>query len=297
MGSYLRAQRLAAEGHLVVVDRHWLSEHAYGTVYRGGSAYPVAGRCFDRLWLRSAALYVLCVPGDPIKQEQDHHARDLSKKGNTYSRDRQRSVKKVIQYYRSLVGLAPQRREDDYLAQWSSNFNRRRDVVHYDRDRWPVDELSRFTNTLLLRLQHFRHCQHWLGLNLMTPNYAGHRAFAHWLMLGEDGSPRVKRHDINFPFVDRCSHLSSATWVNRALHQLRVPETKLLWCNARGPELAMIAGHHTLRCLPVIALGRVAGKEARRLGWQDVREVPHPQWMRRFHHGEDYSEILKGALR
>lgn len=294
LGAYLRAQRLAAAGHLVVVDRHWPSECVCGAIYRGGSAYPIAARCFDRLWLRSAAIYILCVPSNSRRQEQDHHQRDLSRKGNTYSQDRTRPVRQVIARYRQLMTRQPASFEmKDYLFQ--AAWRTRPDVVYYDRFTEGHD-LRALTYRLLTRLSGWRTMQRSLGLDPASPNYAGHPVSARWLLVGEAGSPRVFRPDINFPFVDRCTHLSSATWLNRALHQLSVPEPHLLWCNTAGPELAQLARDPVVRSLPAIALGRVAERALYQLSWPDVRSVVHPQYARRFQHSGSYAEKLRETL-
>jgi hypothetical protein len=287
LGAYVHAQKLAAAGALVVVDRHWPSECAYGAIYRGGSAYPVSARVFDRLWLRSSAIYVWCKPSDSRQQARDHYARDFAKKGNAYSRDRKRAVRDVIRYY---VDPA-ERPEDDYLTR-CSNWKYRPDVICYDRYT-QGGRLSVVADYLLGQLALHRHAQHPLGLNPNRPNFAGHAELARYFIVGESISPRSFRPDVAFPFADRCSNTTAATWLNRALHQLRVPEPDLLWCNADGPELAWLARDPRILNLTAVALGRVAERAMKDYGWKDVRPVPHPQWARRFEHRLDYTRYLK----
>lgn len=51
-------------GHLVIIDRLWMSEEVYAKVFRGGTKWPYAGRLFDRIILKYSGIYVLCIPGD-----------------------------------------------------------------------------------------------------------------------------------------------------------------------------------------------------------------------------------------
>jgi len=287
VGAYVYAQKLAAAGNLVVVDRHWPSECLYGGVYRGGSAYPVSARVFDRLWLRSAAIYVWCVPSDARRQAREHYARDLAKKGNVYARDKKREVREIIQHYTDPAA----RPDDDYLTR-CSNWKYRPDVIHYDRFK-QGNRLSVVADAIIQHLADHRATQHRLGLDPNRPNFAGHANLARYLVVGEAISPRSFRPDVAFPFADRCSNLTAATWLNRALHQLCVPELDLLWCNAEGPELSLLARDPRILNLTAIALGRVAERALKDHGWRDVRPVPHPQWARRFEHRLDYTRYLK----
>ncbi len=69
----------------VVMDRSWLSEYPYGTVYRNGRDRlgPVACRMLERLALRCGAVVVYCLPAWPIVQQnfnrrrQDEYLQDV----------------------------------------------------------------------------------------------------------------------------------------------------------------------------------------------------------------------------
>lgn len=58
------AINMLEQGHLVIIDRHWMSEEIYAKVFRGGSPWPYMGRLFDRIILKYSGTYVLCIPGD-----------------------------------------------------------------------------------------------------------------------------------------------------------------------------------------------------------------------------------------
>ena len=51
----LRRAVALSERHLVVLDRHWLSEQVYGRVF-GSPAYDLGARCLDRVLRRYGAL-------------------------------------------------------------------------------------------------------------------------------------------------------------------------------------------------------------------------------------------------
>src|ERR1041385_7985183 len=70
---HVGALRLAvrrSRDQLVVLDRLWLSELVYGSVFRGGPAYDVGARCLDRVLRRFGAVTVLCAPRDLEAQEK-----------------------------------------------------------------------------------------------------------------------------------------------------------------------------------------------------------------------------------
>src|SRR4051812_32135439 len=66
-----KAVRLASRGKLAIVDRQWPFELIYGQVYRGGSTIPHEGRFMDRVFLKHAALHILCI-GKPEIIEKRH---------------------------------------------------------------------------------------------------------------------------------------------------------------------------------------------------------------------------------
>lgn len=294
MAAYLRATRLAADGHLVVVERHWISECAYAAAlagHRGPCQYPIAARCFDRLWLRASALYVMCVPADP-RAQLARHAAGVPGKRETFDR-----VEPVIAFYDNLMrgnGMHP---GDTYLdkAIRFDDFRDRPDVIRYDPDAQGATpfRLNLWTMALLDRLKRYRAKQLPIAASMNFGGHAGHHP--RYVMVGETTSEAITHRRASFPFVDRDTHESAATHLNRALHQLAVDETDLLWVNAVGPELKNVV---EARPDPAyIALGRVADNALRDLGVKDRRYLIHPGWARRFAYTDDYAKLLEGTLR
>lgn len=306
LGAFLRAQRLAAAGYLVVVDRHWPSECAYGAVYRSGSAYPVAARCFDRLWLRAAALYVLCVPTD-LEAQIERRAATVKARGNAFSTDAARDVRGIVAYYADLArGNVVGHPGGNYLDQWVrfGGFADREDVVTYDL----FDEgrdLKAFTAKLLQRLAVHRSRQLPAALDPARPNLTGYPAEARWALVGEAPSPTVRRPDLAYPFMDRCSNLSATTWLNRGLHDLGVREPDLVLVNAHAAPLVTNADPIASELydlatnyphLRYVAIGWWARSALLELGVPHSY-VPHPQWARRFDHHTPYVHHLGPVLK
>jgi len=58
----LKACKLVDQGHLVIIDRLWMSELVYAKVFRNGSKWPFMSRFLDRIILKYSGIYVMCVP-------------------------------------------------------------------------------------------------------------------------------------------------------------------------------------------------------------------------------------------
>lgn len=296
---HVAALRLAcrwAEHHLVVVDRLFLSELAYGEVYRGGPAYDVAARCLDRVLLKHGALTVLCAPRDQERQLA-RHADLRTKRPEAFA-----NIQRVVQLYADLRDGNLAQPGGGYLHQLIryGDYARRPDVVVYDLDEHPGKHKVRaFAKRLIHRLDDYRSRQFQPALAYQHDNLLGHLERAHYLFVGEEVTPQLHPGFPHWPFFWG-EGMSSMTYLNRALQKIGFDETSALWTNAKSPDphlpdLAAIAATGKLK---VIALGRVAERTV--AGWAGgntlVRNVPHPQFVRRFHHRTDYSDILKEAL-
>jgi thymidylate kinase len=91
------AAKHVADGRLVVIDRHWVSEYVYGPIFRGRIAYgDWVTQEFDRL-IRGSGLYVLCVPSDAAKHEA-RFQRERPEKKDLFD-----TMTKVADVYRRLA--------------------------------------------------------------------------------------------------------------------------------------------------------------------------------------------------
>lgn len=292
---HLAALRLAhyySQHGLVVLDRHFLSEQIYGAVYRGGPAYDLGARCFDRVLQSMGALMILAVPTNVEDQINRHVSLKESRKEHFAE------IGEVARRYSDLWHGNLARPGDTYLDQLTrfGDYRNRADVVRYDLD-WAMSSSRRlpfFVGDQLDWLKKLR-----TNAEAIGPGFVGSHVTAKYLFLGEAASPQAcVKLTPPWPFLWNDSP-SAATWLNRALHELAFDERRAIWANAygQGADLALL---HALRPdLIVIAMGRTAESVARKL-WRGgkTRFIEHPQWWRRFHHNEPelFLERLKGAM-
>lgn len=148
-----RASRLAAQGDLVVIDRNWPSHLIYGAVFNN-QKYDAPARDLDAALQHARALYILCVPSDPLRQEADWRAGAADGKTEHF-----RSVREVIALYLDLAYGNVARPGDGYLGEMIryGDFAERRDVLLYDRYAWegPARQ-ARFAKKALRYLQLLR---------------------------------------------------------------------------------------------------------------------------------------------
>lgn len=296
VGALRYALRLA-DARLVVLDRLWLSELAYGEAYRDGPAYDLGARHLDRVLRRAAALTVLCVPAD-----QERQARDWALGRSTGKPEHFHEVQEVIALYADLARGQLAKPGSGYLAQLTrfGDFTRRDDVVVYDRYAHE-GRADRFAERAVRYLQLLRSTAPPSGLVSARYNLVGRvdpRAAKRVLLVGDAISPAWDPRWPRWPFVDRDARLSSATWLNRALHSLGWSETSFAVTNANEPDDHLPELLRGGRFTSVVALGARARQRVG--GLADAREVPHPQWHRRFKHGEGpagYGRLLEEATR
>lgn len=289
----LAALRLAvkwSKKELVVVDRHWISEQIYGTVFRGGPAFDA--RCFDRVWMRYAALTILCVPKDGKKHEA--HFQSMRKARP----EKFKSMKEVARYYRQLAYGNPKFKNAygdraTYVDQLirSSRIRNRRDFLLYDWNAWFGGPDGFMEHIALPTLKHL---QFSVG-DSEDHNLIGNFHEARYLFVGEALSPKA---GTPWPFVWKSTDLSAASWLNNTLRELDFDETRGLWTNALPDDrwLRFILLH--MPFLKVVAFGRKALERVE--DWPgDVRYLNHPQWYRRFHHKQPglFTKHLREALR
>lgn len=285
------AVKLSRE-HVVIIDRLWISEQIYGTVFRGGPAYNLGARCLDRVLQRFNCLTVVCARNNMPK-----HLKHFEELKETREEKFQQMEEVAVRYLdlargNMAVGM------DTYVEQLSAfqDFSSRLDVAFYDMDLFHGEKhVGDFAGALLERLQ-ARH-KHWnLEPTTLEPqlhNLVGSMRTAEYLFVGEELSPQA---DNFWPFVWN-DDLSAATWLNQALHDLKFNETKGLWTNARGPENWLKTIHDRNPKIKVITLGAIAATKVEREApfFTDVRNLVHPQWARRFQHGAP--EIFRNTLR
>lgn len=290
-----RVERLAARG-LVVLDRHWPSECAYGHEYRAGPKYGAAARCLDRVLMRLGAVYVLCAPANQARQVARHAK--MKKHRSEYADD----VVKIVARYAALARGARKTAPvtgDDYLSQLAraNRFRWRPDVMIYDLDR-EGNDLDGVARRLLDAVETRRRRQYAPALDPDRPNVIGHLEGATHVIVGEDVSPRAHLWAVpDWPFFSSGERMTNAgAYLNWALHLIDHDEARTLWTNALHPD------HHLRELarydLKFVCLGRAAERAAKSVGIIARRYVSHPQHARRFHYSRlsAYADELRSAL-
>ena len=304
------AERWASRGELVVIDRLYLSELAYGDSLRGGAKHPISIRCFDRLLLRMGAVQVICIQ----KDIQAHLARFVELKKKRDEKFNSQQVFNVMEYFLYLTG---NHRENDlacvstnYAATFRESLNARVDVMVCEFEE-QVQHFDSCIEAIINRLHHLRSEQHPAGLSVETPNLCGNTVKADYLIVGE-GQPfnnDISRK-IRYPFISRDDKSSSALWLNRALDNLSIPESKLVLTNAidlsywkTSDEVKSLVDESRYKWKRVVALGRVAATRLFELGWKEDHDfvvIPHPRYAVNFKHRDHrwwwYTQVLGEAL-
>lgn len=288
-----------AHEQLVVIDRLWPSEAIYGRVFRGESDYKHNSRCMDRVLLRMAAIYVLCVPRDKEYIKKIHGDRAAAG-GEMYS-----NIDRVVDAYVDWMDGRVVTVSEDIIntgkldivqqqSEYGGFLSSRSDRFHYDVTRDGAN-----MNLVCEGIEHTlaqRQSQQWsFALDPNTPNVLGHAKDAEFLFVGEQvGDLHAWSR---WPFYAR-SH--SPDYINRSLHEFGFNEKRGAWTNAwdednRLPHIYGASPH-----LKVIALGRKAERRCEALRIPVHASLPHPSWARRFNHhgqrGTSYPQLLLGAI-
>lgn len=291
-----------AEQHLVIMDRHFFSEFAYGEAYRGGSRYPVSSRSLDRIFRKIGSVYVLCVPSDTEKHLARHKA------SCEVRREYKKDIAPVVCYYQQLVEGDPNKVGNTFLDQHiqDRNFMKRIDTFRYDMDKHGAD-LDRVVDNIIEKLLTVKstNLYHDFTRHPGFKNIAGNLGpQTKYLLVGEAISPQVKNRKIAWPFYWD-EKMSAASYLNRALNDARVQDHTLAFTNVTAKHnlgwdlwdigsLKKTLENHEIN---IVALGKKAEKFLQTRGYNIHASLPHPQYVRRFSHNEnDYVQQLKETL-
>jgi thymidylate kinase len=286
-----------SQHRLIVMDRFFLSELVYATVFRGKPAYDVGARVLDRVLRRFAALTVLCVPTDLQEQEARWARGRADGKKEHFS-----SVREVIAAYADLrhgnVGCP----DPSYFGQLVrfGDYTERDDVLVYDIDEVPWGRLNRFVDVVVERLAQLRRKSPAKSLDYAYSNLSGR---GKTVFVGEAPGGRGSVNLPAWPWCGNEKNLDAASWFNRAVQLAGLDESRCCYMNVRlvsgEPDTSLQDTLWEIEPKRVVALGKVA---ARRLTELNVGHVtlPHPAWHRRFRYAEGpeiYAEKVTWAVR
>lgn len=236
----------------VVLDRCWLSEQPYGTVYRAGSDRigAVSRRMLERLAMRCGALVVRCDPGEAVclaNWRARQHAENKDWEDDA-------GAAAVNEQYRAL--------RTELL------------VVDYDYSNQPDFFEPHILDT-------FRPACHPLEVQCAGNLYAK-------IALVGESFAEVKDQDLfyQWPFAS-FSGQGCSRWLTEQLHIANIRENDLFWCNI---DMVKPGSFDVESVEYLIALGGVAHKRLDELGYQHYT-VAHPQYAKRFTSGTPYELI------
>lgn len=222
------AARWANQGHLVIIDRLWMSELVYAKVFRGGCKQAFYGRFIDRLVLRYSGIYVLCLP-ESSREYLSHYETLKTLRDEQYE-----SMLHVYNEYKKLWNKCG-------LECWPH-------IFRYDMF---VDGLAMedYAEWILEKLRAER--EQGFMLEPTHKNFSG--SLSHGEVLFIDAEPIIRHGRAYYPrhkYEDGSVHLTAT------LELAGIPEYKLMWTDLTGPwkdltskyELQPIAlGHQTYR--------------------------------------------------
>lgn len=286
---HLGALRLAhrySPHQLVVLDRHWLSEMIYGSVYRNQPAYDLGARCFDRALQALGCLTILCSPLDQQKQLKRHAEMKETRKEHFTS------IQKVTARYADLRDGNLAHPGTTYLDQLIryGDYTARADVSVYDLDRYAKGgkRFETYVHHQVAWVQRLRE-----NAEMLPTDVIGNVTHARYLFVGERLTSFYPAFMPPWPFFWNDS-LNAASWFNGILHELAFDETRGLWANAE-PDTGRLDTLKALRPdLRVITLGDAAEKAVAARHWSDVRSLSNPL---RCHRRWAYVADMKEALR
>lgn len=292
-----RATRLATTGHLVVIDRNWLSHLTYGEVFNN-QQYDVGTRCLDRVLRRYGTLIILCAPADQERQAERWAAGRAAGKREHFNR-----IREVVALYADLRDGNLARPGDGYLGQLIrfGDFTQRDDVLVYDIDR-DGGNLTGFARRAIQRIAQLqRHVVPYRGDNLSGRT---DHLRPQTLIVGDLVDHSLLAKTPNWPWCDNEDRPSAASWLNKALQHMAWREDRLEFTNAVTPPgdhdyLPALLDRYRTQRGHVVALGGIAQERVADLGGNPTG-VMHPH-LHRVHHYDDgptgYAALLEKALR
>lgn len=314
-----KAIKLHMEGKMVVLDRMWLSEHVYGSVFRPGDAKIDLGRLMHRVLLTYGAIHIVCTgPTDELVK----HQRANLDPDHPYDDE---PFRRVCELYRWSSGMHEQmvpisgvntpadtacvesfsQTYAGSLARHSRNMKLAPYpwCYRYDRfnqEHFGMDSLHHYAD--YMRLVASNHSR--------TPMFHKTREFCgsvggRLLLVGDQINQRTNRRP--WPFF---SNRYSSFYLSDVLNRHDISEDQLWWINSTNPEVVRAVTERAVMFnMQIVLLGKNAEKQfidANKTLAADLRaRLPHlarathhPQYPYRFpKHRPDFEMALVEAHR
>lgn len=279
------------EHHVVIADRHFMSEGIYGDVYRTGSEYPFASRHVDRALHRFRALRVICAP------ESWYVTKKLEEMKKVRHEEFHDKMDEVCNRYRALWFGAPDKGmplqpDRDYLQQLTDEggVSERLGWYHYDVQQHGHD-LKAFSSLLLQELADEVALVPEEMLDPHDWRFTGFPAEDSVLFVAD----RINAENpLNLPFF---ANSASSLFLAKAFHKLHLDESKVVIANIHDKGgLDTVRGLQQM-CGRTIVMGRDAERTMRTYGIAFDAAVRHPQHAARFNRfDQSYVNELEQAL-
>lgn len=287
----------SSKSRVVVIDRLWLSEVVYARVYRGGSKIPHEGRMLDRILRIHGAVNVICLPQTPAIGAQaiaeSAKKRDEMWEGKGYEKSLA-----LCQYFHDYAFGAPAESRlvtenyADVFVNTGGALKIRDDTFRYSiADHGSKDGMAFYMDLISSKLDQLQ--KRVRPLDQHRPNVVGSPTASH-IVCGDALNPKDTL--TKWPF---CEYGNASLWFAESMHRANVDESKVVFTNVNddggAAALKLIDLDLSRR---VVCLGSKAAVTLSKNGITNFKQIPHPQWDRRFNrHGvKSYAEALAEVL-
>lgn len=278
------ALKLARE-KLVVIDRLWMSEAIYASVYRGGSPWPHMGRIIDRIVRRFGGVYVLTQSPAGHKEKFEKLKQERKEMYDNVDNVR---IRYDQLFHGGYAGV-----DSDYVQQLSVyGMQDRTDVLPYRYD-IEGEDMSSFIRCLLHTVDRRKATQLPYALDLKHTNFAGHLGDADILFVGDKTNPKMRA--IDWPWYD---FGNSSEFFASCLHSLAFDETRAVYINANDANGGLYI-NDCLRVnnkLKVVALGQRAADTLSYYSLSKFKTIYHPSYAKRFNKRSEFVAQLKEVV-
>lgn len=278
----------------VIIDRHWLSECVYGTVYRGGIQARYDERALHRVLARFGVTYVLAAPAPEVAV--GIHGRMKAIRPEMFD-----DITRVAEMYHNLWhgfennGALLSNLTGSYLEQLMlKGVKDKLNWLLYDITEHPGEVGVVKAAQVVMKHARERLAEAWQpGLDPKLWNLTGVVKPGNVLLVGDQLSD--KETPVPWPFF---AAGGSSKYLSKTLSMLRIDEDRICMVNANAGDDAL---HHIADaakiCGKVVALGREAEAGLKELDVQYHHAIRHPQHARRFtHHKRSYVDELEQAI-
>lgn len=278
------------KGKLAVIDRHFLSEAVYGSVYREGSEYAYAARHVDRLLYRFGGIRVICAP--PVDYVLETHKKMIEVREEMYHDKMYEVAKKYIEIWDGIdfVKEPEEFAKKGYIETLAMTGGVSDKIGWYKYD-VTIDgiDMDKYIDYLKHQLMIV---QNLLPNDFFTDseNFTGWARRHSALLVGDKSSGE----DSSWPFM---SNKGSSLYLAKILNNLQVDESRLCMININGTGGPIMLQSAKILCGRIIALGRNAEQalEEQKIFYHG--RVRHPQHARRFTtHDGSYEAELREAF-